>query len=163
MLLLTKETPKFPSDLFGCEAYSDCCNTWLWACDFWPARLWIIAPWVCEMKMFSHSCYGPVGTVQLCNICWWDIGLEKSYCSPSFFKAKGWHASQPRRQLCSRELRTQKLKSQLMRTQSLKVLPLKPEVGQYVAMHAMLTARDFFLANFYPSGPFTCIFSKTSP
>ena len=26
-----------------------------------------------------------------------------------------------------------------------------------------LTARDFFLANFYPSGPFCCIFSKTSP
>ena len=27
----------------------------------------------------------------------------------------------------------------------------------------MLTARDFFLAYFYPSDPFTCIFSKTSP
>ena len=27
----------------------------------------------------------------------------------------------------------------------------------------MLTARDFFLAYFCPSGPFTCIFSKTSP
>ena len=26
-----------------------------------------------------------------------------------------------------------------------------------------LTARDFFLAYFYPSGPFTCIFSKISP
>ena len=58
------------------------------------------------------------------------------------------------------ELRTQKLKSNLMRTQSLKVLPLKPGVGQYIAVHATLTARDFFLANFYPSGPFTCIFSK---
>ena len=34
-----------------------------------------------------------------------------------------------------------------MRTQSLKVLPLKPGVGQYIAMHATLTARDFFLAN----------------
>ena len=45
-----------------------------------------------------------------------------------------------------------------MRTQSLKVLPLKPGVGQYIAMHAMLTARNFFLANAYPSGPFTCIF-----
>ena len=63
----------------------------------------------------------------------------------------------------SGELRTQKLKSHLMRTQSLKVLPLKPGVGQYIAMHATLTARDFFFANFYPSGPFTCIFSKTSP
>ena len=34
--------------------------------------------------------------------------------------------------LRSGELRTQKLKSQLMRTQSLKVLPLKPGVGQYI-------------------------------
>ena len=35
-------------------------------------------------------------------------------------------------------------------------------VGQYIAMCAMLTAKNFFLVNFYPSGPFTCIFSKTS-
>ena len=62
-----------------------------------------------------------------------------------------------------RELRTQKLKSHLMRTHSLKVLPLKPGVGQYIALLATLTARDFFLANFYPSGPFTCFFFfKTS-
>ena len=47
--------------------------------------------------------------------------------------------------------------------QSLKVLPLRPGVGQYTAIHATLTARDFFLANFYPSGPLHCIFSKTSP
>ena len=33
-------------------------------------------------------------------------------------------------------------------------------VGQYIAMHATRTARDFFLANFYPSGPFTRIFSQ---
>ena len=46
------------------------------------------------------------------------------------------------------------------RTQSLKVLPLKPGVGQYIVIHATLTARDFFLANFYPSGPFTCILKK---
>ena len=63
----------------------------------------------------------------------------------------------------SGELRTQKLRSHLLRTQSLEVLPLKPGVGQYIAMHAALTARDFFLAYFYPSCPFTCIFSKTSP
>ena len=63
----------------------------------------------------------------------------------------------------SGELRTQKLKSHLVRTQSLNVLPLKPGVGQYIAIHATLTARDFFLAYFYTSGPFTCIFSKTSP
>ena len=49
-----------------------------------------------------------------------------------------------------------------VRTQSLKVLPLKPEVGQYIAIHATLTARDFFLSNFYPFGPFTCIFQNLS-
>ena len=56
------------------------------------------------------------------------------------------------------KLRTQKLKSHLVRTQSLNFLPLKPGVGQYIAIHATLTARDFFLAYFNPSGPFTCIF-----
>ena len=71
-----------------------------------------------------------------------------------------WRGSclQPR----SGELRMQKLKSQLVRTQSLNVLPLKLGVGQYIAIHATLTARDFFLAYFYPSSLFTCIFSKTS-
>ena len=73
----------------------------------------------------------------------------------------------PRRyaRLCpgSGELRTQKLKTHLVRTQSLNVLPLKPGVGQHMDIHATLTARDFFLAYFYLSGPFTCIFSKTSP
>ena len=59
----------------------------------------------------------------------------------------------------SRELWMQKLKSHLVRTQNLNVLPLKPIVGQYLAIYATLTARDFFLAYFYPSGPFTCIFS----
>ena len=82
----------------------------------------------------------------------------------------------------SGELWTQKLKSHLVRTQSLNVLPLKPGVGQYIAIHAMLTARDFFLAYElfhheqrsyrhrlndhhlqHSSGPVTCIFSKTSP
>ena len=61
------------------------------------------------------------------------------------------------------ELRAQKLKSHLLSTQSLKVLPLKPGVGQYIVMHVTRTARDFSLAHFYPSGPFTCIFSKTFP
>ena len=42
------------------------------------------------------------------------------------------------------------------------VSPLKPGEGQYIAIHATLTARDFFLAYFYPSSPFTCSFSKTS-
>ena len=58
------------------------------------------------------------------------------------------------------ELRTQKLKSHLVRTQSLNVLSLKPGVCQYIAIHAALTARDVFLAYFYPPGPFICIFSK---
>ena len=58
----------------------------------------------------------------------------------------------------------QTLKSHLLRAQSLQVLPLKPGVGQYVAIHATLTAWDFILAHFYPSGPFTCIFFyQTSP
>ena len=64
---------------------------------------------------------------------------------------------------CSGELQRQKLKSLLVRSRSLNVLPLKPGVGQYIAIHATLTARDFFLAYFYPSGPFTCIFSKIFP
>ena len=55
----------------------------------------------------------------------------------------------------------QKLKSHLLRTRSLKILPLKPEDGQYIAMQAMLTARNLFLANFYLSSPFTSIVSKT--
>ena len=63
----------------------------------------------------------------------------------------------------SGELRTQKLKSNLVRTQSLNVLPLKPGVGQCIAIHATLTARDFFLVYFYTSGPFICIFSKPLP
>ena len=64
----------------------------------------------------------------------------------------------------SGELRTQKLKSHLVRTHSLSVLLLKPGVGQYVAIHATLTARDFFLPYFYPSGPLTCIlFPKLRP
>ena len=58
----------------------------------------------------------------------------------------------------SGELRTQKLKSHLVRTQSLNVLPLKPGVGQYIDIHATLTARDFLLAYFYTSGPFTRFF-----
>ena len=55
------------------------------------------------------------------------------------------------------------IKSHLVRTQSLNVLPSKLGVGQYIAMHATLTARDFFLAYFHPSGPFTCIFPKPLP
>ena len=50
----------------------------------------------------------------------------------------------------SGELQTHKLKSHLLRAQSLMVLPLKSGVGQYIAVHATLTTRDFFLAYFYP-------------
>ena len=46
----------------------------------------------------------------------------------------------------SGELRTQKLKSHLTRTQNLYVLPLRPGVGQYIAIHATLTARDLCLS-----------------
>ena len=53
--------------------------------------------------------------------------------------------------------------SYLVRTQGLNVLPLEPRVGQYIAIQATLTARNFFLANFYPSGTFTCIFPKPLP
>ena len=63
----------------------------------------------------------------------------------------------------SGELRTHKLQSSLLRTQSFKVLPLTPGVGQYIAIHATITARDFFLAYIYPSGPFNCIFPKSLP
>ena len=74
----------------------------------------------------------------------------------SFKKHDLWYAH-------SGELQTQKLKSHLVRTESLNVLPLKPGVGQCMAMHSTLTAMDFFLAYIYPSGPFTCFYSKTSP
>ena len=50
---------------------------------------------------------------------------------------------------CNGELQMQKVKSHLLRTKSLKLLHLKPGVGQYKAIHAMLTAMDFFLAYFY--------------
>ena len=61
----------------------------------------------------------------------------------------------------SGELRTQKLKSPLMRTRTLKVVPLKPGVGQYIAMHGTLTARDFTVHSpaFFPKPlpSFSCV------
>ena len=86
----------------------------------------------------------PWGTPHVIDVAWEYVPFTSTHCS------------RPR----SGELRTQKLKSHLVRTQSLNVLPLKPGVDQYIAIHATLTARDFFLAYFYPSGPFTCIFPK---
>ena len=84
-----------------------------------------------------------------------NIGLPKAF--------EAWTARRPNKQSRSGELRTLKLKSHLLRTQTLRVLPLKPEGCQYIAIHATLPVRDFFPASIYPSGPFTCIFSKTSP
>ena len=49
----------------------------------------------------------------------------------------------------SGSLWTQKLQAYLLRTKSSKVLHLKPGAGPYIAMHAMPTARDFFLAIVY--------------
>ena len=50
------------------------------------------------------------------------------------------------------------IKSHLLRTHGSKIPTLKPGVDQYIAMHAALTARDFFPANFYSPGPFICNF-----
>ena len=64
----------------------------------------------------------------------------------------------------SGELRTQKLKSHLVRTQSLNVLSLKPGIGQYIAIHTTLTARDFCLSClFLPFRSIHLHFSQTSP
>ena len=60
---------------------------------------------------------------------------------------------------CGGVLRMQKLKTHFLRTQSSNVLPLKPGVGQYIAMHAT----NFFPAKFYLPGPFTSISPQTSP
>ena len=90
--------------------------------------------------------------------CWLLGSFSRPSVSPGLKTSRSWN-SIPR----SGELRTQKLKSLLGRAQSLNVLLLKPGVGQYTAIHVTLTARDFFLAYFYPSGPFTGFFSKPSP
>ena len=41
------------------------------------------------------------------------------------------------------------------------VLPLKSGVGQYIDIYATLTARDFFLAYFYPSSHSPAFFLKS--
>ena len=56
----------------------------------------------------------------------------------------------------------QKLKSHLMTTQSLNVVPLKARVGKYIAIHAALTARDFFLIFTLPVH-LSAFFYKISP
>ena len=87
----------------------------------------------------------------------WYINI----CLPKAFEA--WTARRPNKQSRSGELRTQKLKPHLLRTQTLRVLPLKPGIGQNTAKHATLPARDFFPTNIYPSGPLTYIFPKPLP
>ena len=63
----------------------------------------------------------------------------------------------------SGELWTRKLKSHLLRTQSLKILPLKPGVGQYIAIHAMLPPgiSSLLISTLPVHSP--AFFSKTSP
>ena len=90
----------------------------------------------------------PWGTPHVIDVSWEYVPFTSTHCS------------RPR----SGELRTQKLKSHLVRTQSLTVLPLKPGVDQYIAIHATLTARDFFLSCLFLH--FRSIhlhFCKTSP
>ena len=65
-------------------------------------------------------------------------------------------------------LRAQKLRSPLLRKnpELTNVLPLKPEVGQNVALHASPTARDFChvqIFTFYVHSPSFLFFSKFSP
>ena len=75
----------------------------------------------------------------------WFSDCSSAYSEPPpFFSGTPLTDFRPVSELRSGELRTQKLKSHLVRTQSLNVLPLKPGVSQYIAIHATLTARDFF-------------------
>ena len=112
-----------------------------------------------ERKQRENSCF------VCCTRCAWQRTATRTKThqhkcfSQTLHNYTSTHCHIPR----SGELRMQKLKSHLVRTQSLNVLLLKSGVGQYIAIHATLTARKFFLAYFYPSSPFTCIFSKTSP
>ena len=50
------------------------------------------------------------------------------------------------------------IKEPSVENQSSNVLSLKPGIGQYIAMHDTPSARDF-----YPPGPFICIFPKPLP
>ena len=123
--------------------------------------LWLI---LTSSFVFCSICHYRVWSVwhqPLCSVSLVSTVYGEFWRYPSLFCAICHYLpwSVPR----SGELRTQKLKSHLVRTQSLNVLSLKPGEGQYMAIHATLTSRDFFLAYFYPSGPFTCIFPKPLP
>ena len=65
---------------------------------------------------------------------------------------------------CSRVLWTQKIKSLSVENPQLtNVLYLKPGVGKNITMHAVPTARTFFLFSFCFPGPLSFIFCKSSP
>ena len=114
--------------------------------------LWapLLFPDIISFSMFLHCSSIHSSFAAFSSSSWFISPLFCNSCPASQYPRSG-------------ELRTQKLKSHLARTQSLNVLPLKPGLGQYIAIHATLTARDFFLAYFYPSGPFICIFPKPLP
>ena len=80
------------------------------------------------------SCVQQNAKCKLTSFC--TTSLLSAFCTVSIYTP-----AFPR----SGELRTQKLKSHLVRTQSLNVLLFNSGVGQYTAIHATLTARDFFL------------------
>ena len=56
-----------------------------------------------------------------------------------------------------------KSKDQSVENPEIKGFPFKTWSRSVKAMHDTSTAKDFFLVNFYPPEPFTCIFSKSSP
>ena len=115
----------------------------------------VSAPLLLWHRAVSVSTGCAIAIVSFCRGCWTFLAVQHRLP----FWVSHLHVFQ-----CPQwELRTQKLKSHLVRTQNINVLPLKPGVGQYIAMHAMLTAGDFFLSYLCASGPFTCIYSKTSP
>ena len=134
-----------------------CTGSWPWEKN--PLPHWGIEPAsaVCRSDALSNWATSPFSCLAMISAPWSEqhqlCGLSKSTCTWGLSTA-GPHNG---------ELRMQKLKSHLVRTQCLNIFCLKPRVSQYIAIHATLTVRDFSLTYFYPSSPFTCIFSKTSP
>ena len=103
------------------------------------------------------SFFGAVGKLILCHsnarssLCYW--GARESVCKVVSRLTKA-----PQRGAAVAEIKVPSLENT-----ELEGSPFQPGVGQYIAIHATLNARDFILASFSPSGPFICIFSKTSP
>ena len=127
---------------------------------------WKIPPFIIAVIPFSIKWVSNEIRTQVPNIA--SSVLQFSFSSSSsvllflYFSSSS-NSSSSLSSPCSGVLRTQKLKTHLVRSQSSKALHFKPGAGLCIAMHATPTAREFFLANFYPSGPFTWICSKTSP